>query len=208
MELRAGAAGLLRVGATGATMDAVVVPALRFLLPRRPALRVELSQGLSDALNAQVVDGQLDFAVAPLYADPPASVDHEVIRGDSPCVAASALHPLAGRRKVTLRDVADFRWMLPKRNAVSRQALDARFVAAGLEPPLAAVDLEHVSRGLLGLLADSDLLALIPLSALTADLVALPVALGMPLQRRIALISRRGAIWSPLMTEFRAALLN
>src|SRR5690606_37050169 len=45
MELRVGEAGLLRVGATGATMDAYVMPALQRLLPLRPALRVQLTQG-------------------------------------------------------------------------------------------------------------------------------------------------------------------
>ena len=53
------------------------------------------------------------------------------------------------------------------------------------------------------------MLAVLPQSALagTTAVAPLPVALGQPLRRSIALISRRGTTWSPLMNEFRDAVL-
>ena len=100
MELRLGEAGLLRIGATGATVDSVVMPALRRLLPRRPALRVQLTQGQSDDLNDQVAGGKLDLAVTPIYADVPGTLHQEAIREDGLCVAASRKHHLGSRRKL------------------------------------------------------------------------------------------------------------
>lgn len=210
MELRLGEAGLLRVGATGATVDSIVMPALRLLLPRRPALRIQLTQGLSDDLNEQVASGSLDLAVTPLYADVPVVLHQEPIQEDRLCVAASRKHPLAARRKLSLHDLQGLRWILPKPGAIARRALDARYAEAGLGLPAAALEVEHFSKGTLELLAHSDLLAIVPQSALGAerDIVTLPVSFGKPLQRRIALISRYATTWSPLMTEFRGAILD
>lgn len=209
-ELRVGQAGLLRVGVTGATVDSVAMPAMRRLLPRRPALRVQLTQGLSDDLNEQVASGALDLAVTPIYADVPVTLHQELIVEDRLCVAASRRHPLTARRKLALRDLADLRWILPKPSSIARNALDARYAENGLPLPAAALEVEHFSKGTLELLAHSDLVALLPQSALAAarDVVALPVALGPPLPRSIALISRQGTTWSPLMNEFRRAILD
>lgn len=209
MELRVGEAGLLRVGATGATVDSVVMPVLNRLLPRRPALRIQLTQGLSDDLNAQVESGKLDLAVTPVYADGPATLRHEVMFDDALCVATSRRHPLAAKARVALRDLQGQRWILPRPTSVARLLLDARFAEAGLGLPMAALEVEHFSEGSLRLLAGSNMLAVLPQSALTAnaDVIALPVALGPPLRRNIALISRRGTLWSPLMKEFREAVL-
>lgn len=209
MELRVGEAGLLRIGATGATMDSVVMPVLQRLLPRRPALRVQLTQGLSDDLNAQVEGGKLDLAVTPIYADCPPTLRHEIMFEDPLCVAAGRRHPLAGKARVALRELAGLRWILPRPTSVARQLLDARFAETGLALPAAALEVEHFSDGSLKLLADADMLAVLPQSALagSADVVTLPVALGAPLRRSIALISRRGTTWSPLMEEFRQAVL-
>lgn len=209
MELRVGEAGLLRVGATGATVDSVVMPALARLLPRRPALRIQLAQGLSDDLNGQVESGRLDLAVTPIYADGPATLRQEIMFEDALCVAAGRGHPLAARTRLALRDLSGQRWILPRPTSVARRLLDARFAEAGLAVPPAALEVEHFSAGSLRLLGGSDMLAVLPASALAAspEVVALPVTLTPPLRRSIALISRRGTTWSPLMTEFREAVL-
>ncbi|WP_165645926.1 LysR family transcriptional regulator [Bordetella bronchiseptica] len=210
MELRVGEAGLLRVGATGATMDAYVMPALQRLLPLRPALRVQLTQGLSDDLNAQVASGRLDLAVIPIYGDIQPALRQDLIAEDGLCVAARQGHPLAARRKLSLRDLEGHRWILPHPSSVARQALDQRYADAGLQPPPAALEVQHFSSGALAMLARSDVLALLPQSALQmgAAIAVLPVALGRSMRRSIVLISRHGAAWSPLMSEFRAAVLG
>ena len=199
MELRVGEAGLLRIGATGATVDSVVMPALRRLLPRRPALRVQLTQGSRTISMSRSRAASPTPAVTPIYADVPGTLHHEPIREDGLCVAASRKHPLASRRKLALRDLDGQRWILPMPGSVARQAMEAGYAEAGLAMPPAALEVQHFSGGALALLAASDLLALMPQSALNGDIAELPVSLGRPLRRCMALVTRHGATWSPLM---------
>lgn len=209
MELRVGEAGLLRIGATGATLDSTVMPAMQRLLPRRPALRIQLTPGLSDDLNADVENGRLDLAVTPIYADGPAGLRHDIMFDDALCLAAGRHHPLAAKTRLTWREMEGQRWILPRPSSIVRQMLNARFTEAGLPLPTAALEVEYFSEGSLRLLADCGMLAVLPQSSLVkcSDIVALPVALGRSLRRSIALISRHGTIWSPLMEEFREAVL-
>jgi DNA-binding transcriptional LysR family regulator len=209
MEMRVGEAGLLRIGATGATIESVVIPALTTLLPRRPALRVQLIQGLSDDLNADVDAGNLDLAVTPIYADVHPNLHQEIMFEDLLCIAAGRHHPLAGRARLSLRDLEGERWALPRPDSIARQMLDARFAEAGLTLPAAALELQHFSKGSLQLVAANGMLAVMPHSALALStaVMSLPVTLGRPLRRNIALISRRSTTWSPLMMEFRETVL-
>ncbi|MET0186007.1 MAG: LysR family transcriptional regulator [Achromobacter sp.] len=210
MELRVGQAGLLRVGVTGATVDSVIMPAMARLLPRRPALRVQLMQGLSDELHAHVASGRLDLAVTPVYSDVLAPLHQAPIMEDRLCVAASARHALATRAKLTLRDLDGQRWILPRSTSMARQALEAKYAEAGIPFPAAALEVEHYSKGALELLAHSELLALLPQSALVegSGVVALPLAIGRTLRRSIALISRLSTTWTPLMIEFQRAVMT
>jgi DNA-binding transcriptional LysR family regulator len=146
-----------------------------------------------------------------VYAETPGTLVQEPIKVDDLCVVASRRHPLAARRKLKLADLADCRWILPDSRSIARKVLDARFDAQGLGLPRAALEVSNFSAGALRLIAGSDLLAALPsmvlASAHHSGLVALPVALGEALQRRIVLLSRRDAIWSPLMSELRRVLL-
>lgn len=210
-ELRVGQAGLLRIGATGATIDTFVMPALAELLPMRPALRIDLQVALSDDLRDRLEAGVLDLAVVPVYTDTPSTLAQELIKVDDLRIVASRRHRLATRKKLTLADLADCRWVLPDSRSVVRQVLDARFGELGLELPKAALEIANFSAGTLRLIAGSNLLAAVPNMALTPEhhgsLATLPVALGAPLRRRIVLLSRRETIWSPLMSELRNVLL-
>src|SRR5690606_37595565 len=66
-EMRAQRAGLMRIGATDTTARNRVMPALASLLRKRPALRVRLRFGRSDTLMREVISGDLDVAVVPVY---------------------------------------------------------------------------------------------------------------------------------------------
>ncbi|MGN6580314.1 MAG: LysR family transcriptional regulator [Bordetella sp.] len=211
-ELRVGQAGLLRIGATGATLDTVVLPALAELLPKRPALRVDLQVALSDDLRDRVEKGSLDMAIAPIYVETPSTLAQETIKVDDLCIVASRRHPLAARRKLKLADLAGYRWVLPDSRSVARKVLDARFDAHRIALPAAALEVAHFSAGTLRLIVNSTLLAALPSMVLAleprSDLVTLPVVMDKPLWRQIVLLSRREAIWSPLMSELHNVLLG
>lgn len=210
--LRTGDTGLLRIGATAATMDTVIMPALESLLPGRPGVRVTLNLGLSDELADWINQGALDIAVAPAYAAHPAILCQEAIGQDVLRVVAGRRNPLFSRPRIPLQDLAAQRWILPKSTSVARQHLDAFFARAGVALPRAALEVDFISPGALKLVAASDLLTIIPASLLDgapdAGIAALSIGLELPLRRDISLMSRRGAVWSPLMTAFRTVLKN
>ncbi|ARP89486.1 hypothetical protein CAL14_03595 [Bordetella genomosp. 9] len=210
-SLRAGKGGMLRLGATAATMDTVVMPALQTLLPAQPGLQVALTLGLSDELPDLVQQGDLDLAVAPsdgrggvLRQE---AVGHDVLK-----LVAGRRNPLAGRPGVALADLAAQRWVLPKRTSVARQRLDAFFARENQPLPRAVLEVDFVSAGALKLVAGTDLLTVAPAELLDdtpdAGVASLSVDAALPLTRDISLLSRRQAVWSPMMKAFRAVLKN
>jgi len=208
--LRTGGAGLLRLGATAATMDTVVMPALELLLPAQPGLRVVLTLGLSDELPDVVEQGDVDLAVAPSDGGRGGILRQDAVGQDVRRLVASRRHPLYRRGPVSLDDLAGQRWILPKRTSVARQRLDAFFARADRPLPRAALEVDFISAGALKLVAASELLTLAPAGLLEdsaeAGVAALRVQAALPLSRDISLLSRRGAVWSPMMKAFRAVL--
>lgn len=207
--LQAGQAGLLRIGATGATLDTLVMPALADLLPRRPALRVSLATGLSDELVDGLVDGRLDMAVAPTYRDNVAAIHSTVLSRDTLHIVVRRGHPLAGRVKLGLRDVHRYPWIAPIMNSTAGQAFQRLFESAGMTAPTVAMEIAYVSEGALRLVATTDFISFAPSSMprkqLDSRLVVLPMR--MALDRKIALLTRTGSTWTPLMEAFRGAIL-
>jgi DNA-binding transcriptional LysR family regulator len=208
--LRAGTGGLLRLGATAATMDTVIMPVLEVLLPEQPGLRVALTLGLSDELPDRVEQGDLDLAVAPADATRGGVLRHEAVGQDVLRLVAGRRNPLFARKTIGLADLAGQRWILPKRTSVARQRLDALFARADQPLPRAVLEVDFISAGALKLVAGTDLLTVAPAALLedTAEtgVAALPVGAVLPLARDISLLSRRNAVWSPMMKAFRRVL--
>lgn len=208
--LRDGGGGLLRLGATAATMDTVVMPALEVLLPAQPGLRVALTLGLSDELPDLIERGDLDLAVAPSDGTRGGVLRQDAMGHDLLRLVAARRHPLFKRPAIALADLADQRWILPKRTSVARQRLDAFFARTDQALPNAVLEVDFISAGALKLVAGTDLLTIAPASLLEdaaeAGVAALPVDASLPLKRDISLLSRRRAVWSPMMKAFRAVL--
>lgn len=110
--LRALSAGRLRVGAF-ATAQAVLVPrALATFQAAHPGVELSLSDGLTSALLASVLAGELDVAVvsSPPARPPDGVVLHHLL--DDPLLVALPLgHRLAARRTIRLTELADESWI-------------------------------------------------------------------------------------------------
>ena len=143
-ELKIGKAGLLRIGATGATMDAYVMPALAALFPKRPALRVAFVTDLSDSLYSKVDQGELDIAVAPTFSNQPLALTQTPVGKDVLRVVARRHHPLQAKAAPTLRELAAYPWILPRSRALVRQRLSALFAAADLPLPGTALEVDSI----------------------------------------------------------------
>lgn len=206
--LQAGQAGLLRIGATSATLDTVVMPTLAVLLPRRPALRVCLTTGLSDDLFEGLAQGSLDMVVAPTYADS-LLLDSYTLSTDSLDVVARKGHPLLAKAKLSLSDLQAFPWIGPSPQASAYRVLFRSFEEAGLPPPTVAMEVAFISEGMLDIVAATDILSIAIRSSsrsIEKDLVVLPIRL--PVVRKISLLTRQGGTWTPLMRAFHDGLLE
>ncbi|VTU23821.1 Galactose-binding protein regulator [Variovorax sp. SRS16] len=208
-EIRAQHQGLLRIGLTNSAGDTDAVRALADMVCSRPGLRIRLTIGKSDALNDEVEQGALDLAVVPSYPGANFSCTHARIGEDKVQVAARTRHPLFQRATVTLADLSAYPWILASRASAARRLVTEIFEREGVPPPQVALEADYTSGTAMGLLASTDLLALVPGSMLrgwAAQVAPLPVP-QLAFQRTLVLLAQPRASWSPLMTTFRDLLL-
>ena len=167
--------------------------------------RIDLRDSTGPNLVGLLESNQLDCLIARL---PSVSADSLMKRGFfyqplyqlEMCVLASASHPLARKRKLALRDLAAFPWVLQREGANSRYALMAAFASAGLPPP--SVQLETSSFVFsLQLLTGSDWLTVVPTEAgLSQQRLGLAVMLPVKvpdLLTPVAFIAPRSAMTNP-----------
>lgn len=112
--------------------------ALAGLHAGHPGVEITLREDTSDALLEEVRSGRLDLALAGLAGAVPAGLASETV-SDQELVAAVAAdgHPLAGRRNISLRELADETLIVVPRGTGGRAAIDAPFAGAGLAPRMA-----------------------------------------------------------------------
>ena len=204
-ELRAHNAGLLRIGLTNPNGDSDPILVLAEMVRRRPGMRLVLTIGKSDRLNAAVECGELDAAIVPSYPGISFSCSQTVVHTDKVQVAARAGHPLFGSKDIDLRDLGEHFWAMPSRDSASRTLLERLFKQAGVATPRVAVEAEYMSEAVMGILSHTDLLAMVPASVLRGwfgRVNPLPLR-ALEVQRMLVLLTRPDVEWTPLLTNFR-----
>lgn len=145
VALKSGLAGQVDVGS-------VMTPALR-LLPRAitrvkqqvPQLRIGVQIESSNELLERLERGTLDFLLARMTSfHDNANLQYEELAPEPVVAVARASHPLAGRKDLTLRDLAQAPWITPPPGSILRQRFDQLFHNAGLEPPVDVVDTSEI----------------------------------------------------------------
>ena len=128
--------GRLRIGISPGTHE-LAQRVLAELRACRPRLRLEAKQDNSGVLCADVAAGRLDMAIA-FEPEAVAGTACEEISREPAVVAVAAEHPLAGRERVALAELADERFALVDRTGGRgyNRAVVERCRAAGFEPAL------------------------------------------------------------------------
>ncbi|SDY34636.1 DNA-binding transcriptional regulator, LysR family [Variovorax sp. YR266] len=209
-DLRARHAGLLRIGITSPASDSAAVRAVSEMVRRRPAMRLKLTIGKSDALNAAVEDGELDLAVVPSYPGQSLSCAKVDISEDHTRVAVRVTHPLARLPSVTINDLTPFGWVMPSPQSAARRHVFQIFERNGAPMPHVSIEADYTSEAAMGVLMATDLLAIVPTSVLRSWLgriQPLPIA-ELDIRRTQVLLSHPQATWTPLMSTFRDLLLQ
>jgi DNA-binding transcriptional LysR family regulator len=143
-ELAAVERETLRVGGFASALATAIPAALAALREQRPELQVEAVEASGDELGALVASGALHAAMCfQDAAAPPRRPDgterHEL--GIEPMLAMLAPdHPLAGRKRVRLSELAGETWVAPSRSQLVYRAC----VEAGFEPRIAFVTRDPV----------------------------------------------------------------
>lgn len=209
-ELRAQHSGLLRIGITSPAADSLAVQAIAEMVRRRPAMRLKLSIGKSDALNAAVEDGELDLAVVPSYPGQALSCSQFEINEDRVRVVVRAGHALTRHPEVSLKDLEPYAWIMPSGQSAARRHVFSIFERAGVSQPQVCIETEYTSEAAMGVLISTNLVSIIPSSVLRGWLgrvQPLPVP-ELDIRRTQVLLSHPQATWSPLMTYFRDLVLD
>ena len=131
----------LRLG-TIDTASAGLVPALLHDLRRKePGFAVQVIEDKTVRLLPRLLSGRLDLA----FVRPPEGIDKSIevmpLFHERACVAVPAGHPLATRRRLTVRALADLPLIVPDRGSRphSHDLTTKLFANAGLRPTIAQV---------------------------------------------------------------------
>jgi DNA-binding transcriptional LysR family regulator len=132
--------------------------ASRALVGRAPGVTIEILIGMNDVLSAALRDGDTDVAVGPTLRGEEKEFAVRVFATDEVVVVGRHRHPLCGR-KLTMEDLARYKWVLPTSSVEMRRWLDEVFKANCLVGP--QVQIEPNSILLLPrLIAETSLLSL------------------------------------------------
>lgn len=150
-SIRALGAGTLRVAAAASISMSVLPQAIRLFSARYPQVRIVVDTSESSVIANWVATQHCDIGFASYVADKPGVVATLIHSENAVCVM-SAQHRLAGRKRVTPRDLAGERFISLPNGTASRRAIDAAFVQderiLALETPYAATICGLVSEGL------------------------------------------------------------
>jgi DNA-binding transcriptional LysR family regulator len=171
--------GTLTVGVIP-TVTTIDIPAALGRFHRtHPAVRIRLRGGGSDEFTAAISAGSMDVAVLGLPdSTPPTGVNTRVLARERLVAVVSTEHPLAGRRRLRLADLADEAFVDFPEGTPGRVPSDLAFQAAGVHREVA---FEAMSTDLiLDLVRQGLVIALLSPAVIpdSGDLRPIPVAAG------------------------------
>lgn len=141
----------VRLAASLTVGNYLLPPLIAGIIATRPEAHIEL-----DVVNTETVISEVaSFRVDAGFIEGPAAhpeLDVRPWRDDVLRVVASPDHPLAGKRRINVQDLADARWVLRERGSGTREVFERAAHNAGLKP-LAALELGHteaIKRALVG----------------------------------------------------------
>ncbi|HEX8757310.1 MAG TPA: LysR family transcriptional regulator [Steroidobacteraceae bacterium] len=175
-ELQTGREGEVRIGTSPTTSGYLVAPAVLALRRIWPRIGVKVISGFLPDLLSALLAREVDVVVAihilsDLESGTDSRIRTETLMHDVCWVVASAHHPLARQRNITLAQLQKCSWVLGSRHAAAQNAFRERFRRAGLEPPLQHT--ESTSLGFVRVLVhEADYLALLPTRLAQAELAA------------------------------------
>ena len=199
-ELAATDRATLSVGAFPSALASVIPAAIVALRARHPDLQVEASEAPGAELGALVAAGHLHVAMcfqdAELPPRRPEGTERHELGREAMLAVLAADHPLAGRERLAVADLAGETWTSPSREHLVYRTC----VAAGFQPRIAFVTRDVLAAR--GLVASGLAVTLMPqlLAAGLPGVAMIPLDGPQPSRSLYALTPAAGA--RPLALEF------
>lgn len=144
MEVNAftkGETGMVCVGTVMAPMIELLVDAIEEVRTDHPGLHITVEHNISDVLAPKLLEGEIDFALARIPSDlDPKQFAYRELWGEELHLLCRDTHPLAGKSKVSLAELAEWPWILQPRGAPLRQKIEQLFLSAGVSMPKSIID--------------------------------------------------------------------
>lgn len=133
--------GPLRIGATPSVLPALLPSALTILRAGWAASMIEIVEGIDRILEPQLRIGKLDLVVGPVYepfTEAADIVENELLI-DPMCVAVGLGSAFVERESISLHELTDEAWILPREGSTYRRHIEAMFLNAGITWPKNAI---------------------------------------------------------------------
>jgi DNA-binding transcriptional LysR family regulator len=140
-----GSVGELVVGTILGTTADVVASAVVAMKEERPQLTIRLRGETSDNVLALIEARRVDLAVGRFFeTQRHALFDYEHLGEEDLCLVVRPEHPLARRRKLTIAELGDERWIMHAATNPARQILEAEFGKAGIALPSDVIETNSI----------------------------------------------------------------
>lgn len=196
--------GTVRIGG-GATAVSFILPeAIAAFQAAHPHVRFQMREAGSSEIADDVVAGHLELGVVTLPVRD-RELDITTLSDDRIVLVARHDHPLAQRRRVRIVDLADQAFVAFEAGSALRQIIDAKLRDAGVEVNV-VMELRSIP-AILRMVATTGNLAFVSQLGVEphGDVVVIPVQ-GLRIERRLAVIARRGVALSPAASAFTERL--
>jgi DNA-binding transcriptional LysR family regulator len=209
-DLARGEAGLLRIGASPSNALTVLPEVCSTLLAQSPKLSLRVAVHDNEALLPALRKGDLDVVVGHKQQVLDPDLTEISIREDEFVVYCAAAHPLATRKSLLLKDLADERWVATEANAYAPWlSLRQFFADRGLPPPRIALSSSSPALNLRAV-ASSRLLGVSNRRAVLGNASSLRLAI-LPVRdlawlRHAVVVHRTHAYLSPVAKRFIEAM--
>ena len=122
----------LSIGALPLSGTALLAAAINDLTAEFPSARIVVLDAVYDLLLEHLRSGRIDILVGVLRRPDWADDVHEIpLFHDPYAIVVRPSHPLAGRKGVTIDDLARYEWLAPAEGAPRRRSIEALFAQSG-----------------------------------------------------------------------------
>ena len=204
-DVSQGRVGHLRIGVSAAISERLLSAAFAALLKDAPRTKLIASVSDNDLMVPALCNGELDLIIHYLPLTPLEGVVWEHLYDSEYVVCASAKHRLAGRKQVTLAELAQERWALNELALPAQQRLLEKFRDSGFPPPRVAFQSRSAALRL-RTVGSSDLLTIVSRDCIeqatsAATVITLPVD-ALAWLRPVGVIFRRETYLPPVGRRF------